>query len=71
MKTKEFNALNLKGSEQINIILEEGTIINGILLNNAVSSDRILIYNLGKKNKEENTEEYIALDTIQKIQIIQ
>ena len=32
MKTNEFNALNLKGAEQINILLEEGTVINGILL---------------------------------------
>lgn len=71
MKTNEFNALNLKGAEQINIVLEEGTVINGILLNNAINSNRILIYNLGKKSKKENTEEYISLEQIKKIQIIQ
>ena len=71
MKTDEFNDLKLKGAERINILLEEGTVINGILLNNAISHNKILIYNLGKKNKKEITEEYIALDSIQKIQIIQ
>lgn len=71
MSIKEFNDLSLKGAEQIKITLEDGIIINGILLNNVVSSNRIIIYNLGKKTKKENHEEFVSLNNIQKVQIIQ
>jgi len=68
MLLKEFNALRLKGSEQIEVTLRNGKVLIGILLNDYLSLDEILIYNLGKEYQ--NAEELIKVDVIRELKVI-
>jgi hypothetical protein len=68
MLIKEFKALSLKGSEHIEVTLRNGKVLIGILLNDYLNLDEILIYNLGIETK--NPEEFIKMAVIRDLKII-
>jgi len=69
MLIRDFNALHLNGAEHIKITLSDGSVVNGVLLNETPESDKILIYNL--ENKKEKEEEYIKLEAIRELEIME
>ena len=68
MLINDFKALHLKGSEQVKITLANGKIIIGLLLNDYLTLEKILIYNFGADDTK--PEEYINLDIIRELKII-
>ena len=68
MLIKDFKALHLKGSENIKITLRNGKILFGILLNDYLNLEKILIYNYVTEN--EQPEQYINLEVIRELKII-
>ena len=68
MSIKDFIALHLKGSEHIKITLRNGKVLMGILLNDYLSVEKILIYNYETENVP--PEEYIKLEVIRDLKVI-